>query len=245
MRSNRLLLIAASGLAREVLSSLRKSEAYSVAGILDEDVGLRGSLLDGVPVLGTMSDVLRYPDAQILVCTASSSARQSVVKHLHSLGVGAERYATVIDPSVAVPDCCRVNRGTIILANVVMTTAVTIGCHVVVMPRVSLAYDDVVDDFALLAAGTTLGGEVHIGRGAYVGMNASVYRGISIGVGASIGLGSAVVEDVPAGERWEGVPAAVKSRRSQGNLPSVNESAAAARSAFERLAQSSLQFVDR
>ena len=46
-----LLLIAATGLAREVLATVRSSGRYDVVGFLDDDA-MAGTDVDGAPVLG-------------------------------------------------------------------------------------------------------------------------------------------------------------------------------------------------
>ena len=77
------------------------------------------------------------------------------------------------------------------------------------MPGVTLTHDDVVEDFATLAAGVSLGGGVRIGRAAYLGMNSCVRERTRVGAGTRIGMGAAVLADVPDGETWAGVPARV------------------------------------
>ncbi|WP_162148840.1 acetyltransferase [Arthrobacter sp. H20] len=232
-----LLLIGASGLAREVISSLRGTDTYDVVGVLDDEEHLLKTDLDGVSILGLVSDAGLYPRAQFLVCASSRTARRRGVEALCDVGVTADRYATVIDRSVRVPPGCCVGTGSIVLAHVVMTTAVSIGHHAVVMPRVSLAYDDILEDFSMLAAGTALGGQVHVGREAYLGMNSSVRGGVLIGAGASVDMGAAVLEDVPAGERWGGVPAAPVSRGARTGFDRLRGGIGSS-SAFERLVMS-------
>jgi len=82
-----------------------------------------------------------------------------------------------------------------------------VGRHVVIMPNVTLTHDDVLDDFATIAAGVSLGGTVSIGSAAYIGMNASVRQGLTVGADATVGMGAAVLDSVPSGATWVGVPA--------------------------------------
>ena len=202
-----LILIAASGLAREVLAMVRSSGQYDVVGLLDDDKEMAGVTVDGAPVLGTIDDAARYTNAFVLVCIGSGRARESVVERLTALGLTEARYATAIDPSVQYPEGCRVGRGSILLRNVTLTASVTLGSHVVAMPSVTFTHDDDVADFATFAAGVSLGGGVRIGRAAYLGMNASVRERTSVGAYATVGMGAAVLSNVPDGQTWVGVPA--------------------------------------
>lgn len=202
-----LILIGASGLAREVLAMVRGSGQYDVVGLLDDDREMAGVTVDGAPVLGSIDDAANYMHAFLLVCIASSREREAVVSHLGTLGIGESRYASAVDPSVQYPEGCRVGRGSILLRNVTLTAAVSLGSHVVAMPSVTFSYDDDVSDFATFAAGVSLGGGARIGKGAYLGLNSSVRERTSVGDYATIGMGAAVLSNVPDGETWVGVPA--------------------------------------
>jgi sugar O-acyltransferase (sialic acid O-acetyltransferase NeuD family) len=202
-----LILVAASGLAREVLTVVRDSGPFTGIRVLDDDPQRWGTELDGEPVEGGLDLVTRLPDHQVLVCAGRGVVRRSVVHRLAALGVGPGRYARVVHPGVGVPAGCTIGVGSIVLAQVAMTANVRIGNHAVVMPNVTLTHDDVVDDFATLCAGVSLGGHVRVGESAYLGMNASVREGLEVGAGAVLGMGAALVEPLPRGETWVGVPA--------------------------------------
>ncbi|PYI68366.1 acetyltransferase [Arthrobacter livingstonensis] len=202
-----LILVAASGLAREVIASIHGGESYSIRGYLDDDPALAGTAPDGVPVLGRIDDAAAFPEEKFVVCAGKGASREGIVRRLEDLGVGADRYARVIDRTAVVSDSSVIGLGSILLANVVLTAGVRLGEHVVAMPQVTFTHDNQVADFATLTAGVSLGGGVRIGRGAYLGMNASVREECSIGAGATVGMGAAVVQDVPDGETWVGVPA--------------------------------------
>lgn len=204
-----IVLVAASGLAREAVAACRRpgSNAGPLLGYLDDDPAKAGTTIDGLPVLGGVADATNHPDAAFVVCAGKGASRRSIVARLAELGIGADRYATVIDPSVYVPATCAVGGGSILLAGTVLTTGVQVGAHVVCMPNVVLPHDDVLDDFATLAAGVVLGGNVRIGEAAYLGMNASVREHLHVGAEATLGMGSVLLADQPAHTTWAGVPA--------------------------------------
>jgi sugar O-acyltransferase (sialic acid O-acetyltransferase NeuD family) len=203
-----LLLVAAGGLAHETLALIRGQGVHNLIGFLDDDPDLIGATIEGLPVLGLIEDVTAFQQARLLVCAGKGGARESIVRRLNTLGVGQTRYVTIVHPSVEVPAGCAVGMGTILLAGVVLTAAVSIGDHVVVMPNATLTHDCVLEDYATICAGVALGGNVTVQRGAFVGMNASVREGASVGAGATLGMGSVLLHDLPAREIWAGVPAA-------------------------------------
>jgi acetyltransferase-like isoleucine patch superfamily enzyme len=106
-----------------------------------------------------------------------------------------------------VPEGCVLGPGTVLLAGAVVTTPMRIGAHVVAMPHVLITHDDEIADGVTFAGRASLGGAVRVGESAYLGQGSSVREGLSIGAGAVVGMGSVVLQDVPAGEVWAGVPA--------------------------------------
>ncbi|WP_454048563.1 NeuD/PglB/VioB family sugar acetyltransferase [Cellulomonas sp. Marseille-Q8402] len=202
-----LVLVGASGLAREVLAVVRAHGPHEAVGVLDDDPATHGRAVGGVPVLGGLDAVGSWPGADVLVCVGRGAARQVLVGRLRALGVGDDRWATVAHPSVEVPPDCEVGPGSVLLAGVVLTTAVTVGAHVVLMPHVTLTHDDRVGDHATLAAGVALGGGVVVGPRAYLGMRSSVRERVRVGADATLGMGAVLLTDLPAGETWAGVPA--------------------------------------
>lgn len=201
-----LLLVSASGLARETAAAAAAA-GFDVLGFLDDDERQWGNECEGVPILGGLAFVDEYPDARVVICTGKGSIRATIAARLADRGLPESRYATVIHPSVTVPASCSIGPGTILLTNVVLTTAVTIGAHCVVMPNVTLTHDNVLSDFVTIAAGVSLGGWTHIGAMSYLGMNAGVRERVRLGAEVTIGMGAVVLSDVSSGTTVVGNPA--------------------------------------
>lgn len=196
------LLLGASGLAREVLAA----GIAGVTGILDDDPARHGSEIAGVPVLGAL-DLAAERGEQLLVCVGPSAGRRAIVRRLDEAGVGDDRYGVFVARSARVGATSDVGPGSILLDSVVVTADARIGRHVVVMPNSTITHDDVLEDFSTLAAGVALGGSVRICQAAYIGMNASVRQGVTVGADATVGMAAAVLADVPEQQTWVGVPA--------------------------------------
>ena len=219
-----MILIAASGLAREVMVAVRAAGGYDIIGLLDDDVARHGTAVGGAPVLGAIEVALDHPDASLVVCAGSGVGRERLVRRLADLGIEDERFSTVVHPSAVLHADCELGPGTVLLANVVLTADVRVGRHVVAMPLVVMTHDDVVDEFATLCAGAVLGGGVHVGPAAYLGMNCSVRQNLRVGRGAKLGMGSALLRDLPAGATWAGVPAGPLGVGSHQQMPVDEES---------------------
>jgi sugar O-acyltransferase (sialic acid O-acetyltransferase NeuD family) len=199
-----LILVAASGLAREALAAARAAGCYDVIGFVDDDSARHGELIGGVKVLGGLDVVRDTPDVAVVICAGNGAVREAIAVRL---GIEAARYATLVHPAVTVPEGCSLGPGSIVLAGCVFTADVGVGRHVVLMPHVTLTHDDIVADYATLCASVTLGGFVHVGERAYLGMSSSVRERVRIGADAIVGMGGVVLNDVVPGTRVVGVPA--------------------------------------
>jgi sugar O-acyltransferase (sialic acid O-acetyltransferase NeuD family) len=206
-----LLIIGAGGFGRETVEAVRALNAvrhlWDLRGFLDDDPSLTGTLVGGLPVLGTLASMAEHPDADVVVTTGRPSSYFSRKRIVLRLGLPMTRFATVVHPAASVAASTQIGGGCVVLAGVVSTADARIGAHVVVMPGVVLPHDVVVGDFATLASGLRLSGGVTIEEGAYVGAGALVREGCRVGRWSLVGMGAVVLDDVPAGEVWAGVPA--------------------------------------
>ena len=203
-----LLLVGGGGLAREVLATVRLlPDEWKTIGALDDDPSKHGADLDGVPVLGGFELIGELTDAAVIACVANAHRPAGRLGIVRRLNLPDDRWATVVHPTASVPQGSSLGPGTLLLAGVVITTPLRIGAHVVAMPNVLITHDDKIGDGVTFAGRASLGGGVTVEECAYIGQGASVREMICIGACAVVGMGSVVLQDVPAGEVWAGVPA--------------------------------------
>ena len=206
-----LLLIGAGGFARETIELVRainrEAPVWNLVGLLDDNPEMHGRVVLGVPILGSCTEAVQYPDARVVACVASPDEPLRRLRLVERLGLPLERYATLVDPRAAIAESATIGPGSVVHAHSVFTADLGLGAHVAVMPGVILTHDDVIEDGVTFGAGVRVSGEVLIERGAYIGSGALLRERITIGTGALVGMGALVTKSVPPAETWLGAPA--------------------------------------
>jgi sugar O-acyltransferase (sialic acid O-acetyltransferase NeuD family) len=206
-----LLLVGAGGFARETLELVcavnAQAPTWRVIGLLDDDARMHGRRIHDVPVIGPSEAAHDHADALVALCVASPGNPTGRCALAARLGLGRERYATLVHPAAVVPRSATIGAGSVLHAATVLTADVRLGPHVAVMPAVVLTHDDEIGEGVTFGAGVRVAGGVTIEDGAYVGSGALLREHVVVGRGAVVGMGAVVTRAIPAGEVWAGVPA--------------------------------------
>jgi sugar O-acyltransferase (sialic acid O-acetyltransferase NeuD family) len=118
------------------------------------------------------------------------------------LPINAIHTTAVIDESATLH-----TQGVMVAANATINPLAQIGKGVICNTNCSIDHECIIGDFAHIAPGAVLCGNVKIGDGTFVGANSVIKQGITIGNNCIIGAGAVVVKDVPDGATVVGVPA--------------------------------------
>jgi sugar O-acyltransferase (sialic acid O-acetyltransferase NeuD family) len=202
--SAQLLIFPFNGNALEALECL--SPAHRLLGFVDDTLEKQGVSKRGHPVF-TRAAFDKWPQAQVLAVPGSALSYRARRELIESLGLRAERFASVIHPRAVVSPLASIGRNTLIMAGVVITSNAVIGDHVIVLPNTVIHHDVSVGAWSLIGANVTVAGHTHIGENCYIGSGSSLMNGLTIGDGALVGLGSTVLKDVAAQTRVAGNPA--------------------------------------
>ncbi|WP_298432755.1 acetyltransferase [Geobacter sp.] len=204
MRS--VLIWGCGGHGREV-NWLCEQAGIEVVGFLDERPEMRGVVIDDVPVLGDIVDVLSLRGTVEVVCAGvgSPSLKKKFFEKTRSASFTIAE--PIVHPAVTVSKRNRLGIGCVVCEGTVMTVNIDIGHHVVINRIVNIGHDCVIGDFSTIAPGVNLSGNVYIGEGAYIGTGASIKEKTVVGDWSMVGGGAFVRQDVPARTMYAGVPA--------------------------------------
>lgn len=211
MNQNRtpLILLGGGGHARVLIDLLLEWDSYMPAAILDPELAV-GSLIKGVPVLGTDEELRAQQEQGIqhavvaVGSTRSTNLRRKLYGQLRELGFEQPplvHSSAILSPSVILDE------GAQVMAGAIIQTETRIGAGAVVNTGARIDHDCEIKQHAFLAPGVILSGGVTVGENAFLGAGAVVIQGTHIGNNAIIAAGAVVVRDVEDGALVKGVPA--------------------------------------
>lgn len=194
MIEKQIAIIGAGGFSREIQAHMGKKVICFVDDqYWKEDDGWILKLSD--------FDPKKY---KVLIAVGNPKQRASIAESLPT----ETEYFTFIHRSAQILDGNnKIGEGSVICANVIITTNVTLGKHTHLNLSSTVGHDTVIGDFFTTAPGAKISGNCNIGNRVYFGTNASVREKISICDDATIGLNAGVVKDIKESGTYVGLPA--------------------------------------
>lgn len=202
-------IFGTSGFAREV-NDIANELGYRTVYIGRDQAELDAWTSPGDVMLER--DAGRHGDMQYAIGIGENAVRQKVAQRF-----AAElRFVNLIHPCASFGkgqlDTISASKGVIVCAGVRFTNNIRVGDFTIFNLNVTIGHDVIVDDFANVAPGANISGNVHIGTRCWLGTGAAVNQGtggtkLIIGVDSVIGSGSVVVKDCEPNAVYVGIPA--------------------------------------
>lgn len=209
-----LLLFPFNGNAREAASVVeainRQQKTWLLLGFIDDDPKKHGLRFGGYPVLGGREQLMHHnKDTFVLAVPGRPETFNQRQALIASLELKPEQFASIIHPSVSIGIGCTIGVNTLLMANVVLTAAVSIGQSVVILPNTVISHESTVSDYCLIGSNVTISGSVTIGKNSYLGSGVRIIHEAQIGEKSLIGLGAVVIRHVTPGSVVAGNPAKI------------------------------------
>ena len=204
-------IVGAGGFGREIkmlidqINELEKK--YTFIGYFD-DGKEKGSLVNGYPVIGCISD-LNFVEENLSVVLALGNPifKRNAVEEINNAKIN---YETLIHPSVIIgSDAVNIGRGTIICAGSIITCNIEIKDFVTINLACTIGHDSVIENYVSIMPGVNVSGEVILNEGVYVGTGSKIINQVAVGDYAIIGAGAVVSKSLPENCTAVGIPAKV------------------------------------
>lgn len=143
-------------------------------------------------------------DGVLFVSIGSNNLRETIMKRfpdkvfvnlIHPRSIVSQKASLEPDANILVGAGVMVNPLAKIAKGVILNTACVV------------EHECVIDEYAHIAPGAVLAGNVKIGKRTFVGANAVIKQGVVVGNDVIIGAGAVVIKDVPDGVTIVGNPA--------------------------------------
>lgn len=206
------LVLGGGGHARVLIDGLLALGEVELVGVLDQDRGLWGATLYGVPVLGGDDLLPRLAGSRAdAFAVGLGGVRDNLPRRrLYEAGLAhGLTPLTFVHPRAFCSPRAVLGPGCQLMPMAVVNAGAALGANVIVNSGAVVEHDCRVGDHAHVATGARLCSTVSVGANAHIGAGAVVKQLVRIGDDAVVAAGAAVVKDVPAGALAKGVPAAI------------------------------------
>jgi len=177
-------------------------EKYHILGFLDDDSKKAGQYFWGIPVLGKIDEIEKYPGASVAVGISSPMVKKKVLERLSE----NHDFPSFVSENAWISNRIKIGKGVIIYPNVSINHETVIEDFVVINMNCAIGHDNTIKKCASLAPAVNFGGFTTVGAYADIGIGACTIQQIKIGEGAVIGGQTMLLSDVEPYSTYVGVP---------------------------------------
>ena len=191
-------ICGAGGLGREVYELVKQinnahKEYDEILFIVPPPIPKKS--IEGIPIITFEEAVKNYAKDKIkfTIAVGEPEVRKKIYKQIQNSGYG---FATLIHPSVYIPNSTKIGQGVTITQFVSISCNVTICDNVYIQPCAVIGHDIVIGKLSTIGAGSALGGNCVVGDCNFLGMKCVIKEKVKIGSNTIISMGAVVYNDI-------------------------------------------------
>lgn len=205
----RIFIAGCSGHARVVYDVLRSEGRFEVIGFIDPVVA-SGTVVDGIPVLGTdknIGSIIKSHNLQGFIVGIGNNRRRELVAQKIKNKFHELDYVTAVHPTATVAKGVQLGAGTVLMAQATINIGSTIEDGCIINTGALVDHDCILKEYSSIAPGAVLGGNCKIDCRSFIGLGSNVIHGCQLGRDVVVGAGSLVLTDFPSYTLVYGSPA--------------------------------------
>ncbi|HQQ96809.1 MAG TPA: NeuD/PglB/VioB family sugar acetyltransferase [Cyclobacteriaceae bacterium] len=202
-------IYGAGGFGREMALMIRQINQaqlqWNVVGYFDDGKS-KGTDVGGIKVLGGYEALCNHrEEISIAVAIADPLQRRELVQKIDSPLID---FPVLVHPACHAGDPINhIERGCILTAGTILTTAVTMRQFVVVNLQSTIGHDVELGQFTTVMPGCSVSGNVKVGGETLIGTGARILQNLSIGRNCVVGAGAVVTRNFGDHKTLMGIPA--------------------------------------
>ena len=158
----------------------RIKSTYLIRAILDDDRQLHGKSFEGTPVVGPLAAHERFPDARFVMGIGSYKTRLLRHSIIERLGMGDDRYETLISPGAKIFPTAQIGPGCIVHYGAIISADTVMEPFAQVLSNSLVGADNRLCRGSLLASLVSTAADVTVGHYAHLGASSAVAGGLTI-----------------------------------------------------------------
>lgn len=195
-----IIIVGAGGLGKDVQWLLERineiEETWNILGYVDDGIEA-GSLVDDLPILGTVDYLLQYEKTvAVVVAVASAKVRRRIIEKLEQNDKLV--FPNVIDPSAVLSKRIKMGKGIIVLAGNILSVDIQLGDFCIFNADCTIGHDVVMESYVTVYPSANVSGCVKICRETEIGTGCHIIQGINIGSSTIVGAGAVVIRELPS-----------------------------------------------
>lgn len=118
-RSKKIVVYGAGGFGREIVWLAQCCKDCDVVATVDDDPGLHGRMMNGLPVMALDGAKAKFLDASVVVAVGSPRVRERITDLIEQQGLSV---AGLIHPNTEISQWVEMGHGVVICAGCILTT---------------------------------------------------------------------------------------------------------------------------